>query len=331
VDFVHIATPRADFSDIDLSTTFLHQSLSTPILIEAMTGGTLFASKINQLLARAATRYGLSLALGSLRPVLEDPSTLSTYLIARREAPDAFLIINIGAAQLLKGTPNTLSVLETAASKLEASALAVHFNPLQELIMPEGDPVEMLPTSERISEVRARLGIPIIAKEVGCGVSRETALLFEEAGFDAIDIGGWGGTNWALVEGLRAGKARDLIRSEAAASLHLWGIPTLLSLLEVRSVVKLPVIVSGGIRSGITVAKALALGGDLVGIARPFLKAAATGEATLFQLCERLIFELRAAIYLTGGRCVSDLKQASLYLDPSLLQLLKTRGIELVR
>ncbi|MFQ5945405.1 MAG: type 2 isopentenyl-diphosphate Delta-isomerase, partial [Anaerolineae bacterium] len=252
--FEHQALPELTLSEIDLSTSFLGKPLSAPLLISSMTGGVEEALAINRNLARAGQEHGIAMGLGSLRAALEEPGMAATYRV-RDQAPDLLLLANLGAVQLNYGYG--VDECRRAVELVEADGLILHLNPLQEAVQPEGN-TDFSGLLSKIGRVCKALEVPVIVKEVGWGVSRRVARMLEDAGVAAIDVAGAGGTSWTEVERHRA---RTATARSVAAAFSGWGIPTAESLLEVRAAAPdLEAIASGGIRNGVDIAKALALG-----------------------------------------------------------------------
>ncbi len=305
VQLIHNALPELDFDDIDTSTTFLNHKFSAPLIIDSMTGGTPEASKINERLAETAEELGLGMGLGSQRAGLKSKELAETYSIAREHAPNAFLIANIGGAQLAKG----LSVDEAKQiiDMINANALVVHLNPLQELVQPEGEP-KFKGVFDKIVELVKSLKVPVIVKEVGAGISKEVATKLELAGVSAINVAGSGGTSWAGVEKLRAESVGSELKAHLGEMFWDWGIPTAASLIEVRKAVKLPLVASGGLRNGLEVAKCLNIGADMCAMALPFLKQAAVSKEAVMEFANVLLNELKSAMYLVGAGNVKTLK-----------------------
>jgi isopentenyl-diphosphate delta-isomerase len=311
VQLVHQALPRTDLGEIDLSVEFLGRHLNAPLLIAAMTGGHSSAHAVNAALARAAQRHGLAMGLGSQRAGLNNPAVAHTYAVARQEAPDAFLIANIGAAQLVsQGSGKSLepAQLQQAVDMIGADALAVHLNFLEESVQPEGDR-RAAGLREALAAAIHLLSVPAIAKETGAGMSRETALELRDLGFSALDVGGAGGTSFAAVEGRRAKDRGDRRGERLGQVFHDWGVPTAVSV-AAASAAGLPLVATGGVRSGLHAAKAIALGASLVGVARPLLQAALEGDEAVDEWITHFIEELRVAVFLTGGTSVADLSRA---------------------
>lgn len=304
VKFIHNALPEIDFEDIDTATTFLNHKFSAPIIIDSMTGGTPEATKINGRLGELAEEYGFAMGLGSQRAGLKSDDLAQTYSIARHNAPNAFLIANIGGAQLAEGL--TSIEAKKIIEMIKADALVIHLNPLQELIQPEGEP-KYRGVLNKISELVRDIDIPIIVKEVGAGISGEVAIKLEMAGIDSINISGAGGTSWAGVEKLRAEMNHNDTKSKLGDLFWDWGIPTAASLVQVRKAVQLPLIASGGLRNGLEVAKCIALGAQMCAMAYPFLRAAAESREKLFDFADLLVTELKATMFLVGAKNISML------------------------
>jgi isopentenyl-diphosphate delta-isomerase len=309
VRLVHEALPEVDQCDVDLSVEFLGKTLRGPLLIAGMTGGHTTARDVNAVLARAAERHGLAMGVGSQRAALRRPDLAYTYTVVRQEAPSAFLIGNIGAPQLIaqgETPPLSSEEIRAAGDMIRADALAVHLNFLQESVQPEGER-NARGCAEAIREVVRKLSIPVIAKETGAGLSKETATQLQTLGVQALDVGGVGGTSFAAVEGLRA-EAQGAAASQRLGEVFRdWGIPTPVSVVGVQST-GLPVIATGGIRSGLDAAKALALGATLVGVARPLLQAALEGDAAVDTWIDQFLHELRTVLFLTGSADLAALR-----------------------
>jgi isopentenyl-diphosphate Delta-isomerase len=309
VHLLHEALPRTDLDRVDLSVEFLGRRLRAPLVIASMTGGHAAAHEVNARLAAAAQRHGLAMGLGSQRAALHSPNLAATYRVARETAPDAFLIANIGAAQLVpQGRTPAVSSAELCelVAMVSADALAIHLNFLEEMIQPEGDRYAAgLRTT--LPRVVGGLTVPAIAKETGCGISRSTAQELAEVGFDALDVGGLGGTSFAAVEALRAEEQGDRRGAALGRLYREWGIPTAVAVVGAAPV-GLPVIATGGVRTGVDAAKALAIGARAVGVARPLLSAALAGADALEAWISQFLEELRVAVLLTGGGGVADLR-----------------------
>jgi len=303
VKLIHNALPELSFDEIDLSTEFLGHKFSFPILIDSMVGGSPKAKELNRNLALAAEELGIGMGVGSQRAALEDEGLADSYKVVREVAPNAFVMANIGAAQLKSMKKRELKKL---IDMVKADALAIHLNPLQELIQPEGE-TDFRGVLEKIDEISDL--VPVIVKEVGAGISREVAIKLELAGVSAINVAGLGGTSWAGVESLRA-RGIDERKEMLGELLWDWGIPTAASLIEVRNAVKIPVIASGGLRNGLEVAKCIALGADMTAMAYPLLKAASKSKEEVVEFLKDRALELKAAMFLVGAKNVEELKGA---------------------
>lgn len=302
--FTHCCLPELDRAEISLNTPFLGKTLAAPLLISSMTGGTDLARLINMRLATVAQRFNIAMGVGSQRVAIENADLAATFSV-RSAAPDILLFANLGVVQLNYGYG--LAECQRAVDLLEADALILHLNPLQECVQTCGD-TNFRGLLNQIACLCQQLPVPVIAKEVGNGISAGMAQKLIEAGVSAIDVAGAGGTSWARVESERAVDAKQRRLGQTFAD---WGIPTAECITTVRSIAPdLPLIASGGLRDGLEAAKALALGADLVGLALPFLQAAAESEVALQTLTESLIAELTTVLFCTGCADVSDLKQS---------------------
>ena len=307
VKLIHNALPELDYDEIDISTTFLKRKFSAPLIIDSMTGGAPEAARINGRLGELAEKYGFAMGLGSQRAGLESKELAETYSIARKNAPSAFLIANIGGAQLAKGL--TIDNIKKIIDMIQADALIIHLNPLQELIQPEGEP-KYKGVFAKISEISGALDVPVIVKEVGAGISKEVAVKLEVAGVSAINVAGAGGTSWAGVEKLRAEASNNDLKIHLGEIFWDWGIPTAMSLIEVKKTVKVPIIASGGLRNGIEMAKCIVLGASMCAMAYPFLLKAAESKEELFNFADTVIAELKSTMFLIGTINLSLLKSS---------------------
>jgi isopentenyl-diphosphate Delta-isomerase len=317
VRLVHNALPEINYDEIDTSTEFLGHSFSAPLVIDSMTGGTDEATQINGRLGEVAEKYGFAMGLGSQRAGLRSEELAATYSVARKNAPNAFLIANIGGAQLAKGL--STDEARTIVKMIRANALVIHLNPLQELIQPEGEP-RYKGVLGKIADIAKTIDVPVIVKEVGAGISREVAVKLEMAGVSAINVAGSGGTSWAGVEKLRADASKDKIKSRLGEMFWDWGIPTAASLLDVKKSVKLPIIASGGLRNGLEAAKCIALGASMAAMAYPFLRAAAESRESVFAFADMLLSELKSTMFLVGARNISSMASSRYILTGPLAQ-----------
>lgn len=294
---LQVATlPETDFNSINLSTSVFGKELNAPILISSMTGGSGKTKYFNQLLAMAANEFNIAMGVGSQRVALVHEGLDETFAIVRKEAPKTLLFANIGVAQLNEG----FGVVECqrAVEMLEADALIIHLNALQEVLQPEGNR-DFTHLLKKIETISIGLHVPVVAKEVGCGIDSQTARLLVEAGVRGIDVAGVGGTSWAAVEMFRQTAPARRALCQAFTG---WGVPTVKAL---RGLEALPEdilrISSGGLRNGLDVAKSIALGADLAGFARKFIIAANEGYRALRESIELIILELRTAMFLSGS------------------------------
>ncbi len=304
--FVHQALPEINRDHIDLSTTLLGKRLSAPVIISSMTGGTEEAETINKNLALAAQTHGLGMGVGSQRAALEEPGLAHTYQV-RAVAPDILLLANLGAVQLNYGYG--VEHCQRAVEMIEADGLILHLNPLQEALQPEGN-TDFSGLLTKIEQVCRELSVPLIVKEVGWGISEEVARRLAGAGVAAIDVAGTGGTSWSEVEMHRV--VSESSRRIAAAFAD-WGISTAESIQMVRRAAPgVTLIASGGIRTGVQAAKAIALGADAVALATPFLKPATVSPEAVGEKIREILEELRTAMFCVGAGNLQELKSAPL-------------------
>lgn len=302
--FTHCCLPEIDCDDIDISTNFLGKHLNAPLLISSMTGGTEQAKMINYRLAEVAQHYKIAMGVGSQRVAVEKPQVSDTFAI-RKLAPDAMLFANLGAVQLnyACGFDECMQIIDI----LEADALILHLNPLQECIQPRGDK-NFQGLLDKINVLCSKLTIPVIAKEVGNGISAVMAQKLIAAGVKAIDVAGAGGTSWAKVEGERA---ETPMQQRLGRTFADWGLPTADCISSIRGLTKeVPLIASGGLRDGLEVSKALALGANIAGLAMPFLQAAAESEAAVYDLASVLIAEITTVLFCTGNTNLAQLQSS---------------------
>ena len=301
--FLHQALPEIDLTNVDTSVSLFGKRLKAPLLISSMTGGTEEAANINRTLAEAAEARGIAMGLGSQRAAIEDPSLSNTFQV-RSLAPTTVLLANLGAIQLNYGY--TADHCQRAVDMLEADALILHFNALQEAVQPEGDTrfSGLLHQVERVCQMLSR---PVIAKEVGWGFSEDTVRRLIEAGIAAIDVAGAGGTSWSQVEMYRA---KTEIQRRVAATFVDWGISTSEAILAARQVApETSIIASGGLNNGLDVAKCIALGATVGGMAGPFLKAAVESLEAVLNQIQVTQTELRIAMFGIGVDSIAGLQQ----------------------
>lgn len=320
IEFVHRCLPEVNKADISTKATFLGHSFNAPLMIASMTGGHPGTTEVNANLATAAEELGLGMGVGSQRAALEDPKLEDSYRIVREKAPHAFIYGNIGAPQL---SQYTVEDLERAVEMIDADAMAIHLNFLQEAIQPEGE-VDARGIIERIAEVAGGLSVPVIVKETGAGICHMDAYTLKKAGVAAIDVGGRGGTSWAGVEVFRARMELDELSEHLGMKFWDWGIPMAVSIIEAD--VGLPLIATGGIRDGIMITKALALGASMSSMALPLVAAARIGHEKVKKILELYIEELKATMFLTGSRSVEDIKRAPVIISGKTRDALEARG-----
>ncbi|MCW3996905.1 MAG: type 2 isopentenyl-diphosphate Delta-isomerase [Candidatus Bathyarchaeota archaeon] len=326
IQLIHRALPEINRQTIDLSTTFLGKKFKAPIIVGAMTGGTEEAIPINSAIAQAVEQLGLGMGVGSQRAAVEKSSLEKTYRVAREKAPNAFLIANVGGVQLVHGYG--VKEVRHIVEMIDADAVAIHLNALQEAVQPEGQ-TNFQGVLGKIAEVVDAIDVPVIVKETGAGISAEDAKALEAAGVKAIDISGVGGTSFAAVEYHRSDKKTNVVHNFLGEAFWDWGIPTAVSLIEVAQTVKLPLIASGGIRSGTDIAKAIAINASLASISQPILETAVLGVKETEEKLRCLIEELRNALFLVGAQKLSDLPQTPVVITGKTAQWLQARGFNL--
>jgi isopentenyl-diphosphate delta-isomerase len=307
--FIHQALPELDLDEVDTTSTLFGKPLSAPLLISSMTGGTEQARTLNLRLAEAAQAHGIAMGVGSQRVAVEDPMVAGTFQV-RTAAPDALLFANLGAVQLNYG----YGVAEClrAVEMIEADALVLHLNVLQEAVQPEGD-TRWSALLGKIEGVCRALPVPVIGKEVGWGLSERAARQLAGAGVAALDVAGSGGTSWSQVEYHRAPTA---FHAQVARAFADWGIPTAETLqMARRAAPDLPVFASGGLRDGVDVAKCVALGASLCGFAGMFLRAAAESAEALDETIRVIVRQLRIAMLASGAADLDALRRTPLVKD----------------
>ncbi len=305
--FTHNPLPEIDLKDIATISNFLGKTIQAPILISSMTGGTSDALKINMNLAEAAQIRGIALGLGSGRAGLDSEEAARTYQL-RKWAPNIPIYANLGAIQLNYGcgVDECRRVVEMAG----ADALILHLNSLQEALQPEGQ-TNFSGLVKKIGDVCKKIAVPVIAKEVGWGINAKAATLLVDAGVSCIDVAGAGGTSWSEVE-----KHRNTSEERIRISSHFrgWGLSTAEAVQDVsKALPHIPLIASGGLRKGLDIAKSLALGASMGGIAGGFLKAASQSSEEVVRMIDELILELRIVMFAVGANTIDQLKQTSIF------------------
>lgn len=329
IHFVHQALPEVDLDTIDTSVTFLGRELRYPIFMSSLTGGHPDVTAINRNLARAAEQYGLALGVGSQRAAIVNPAVAPSYAVTREYAPHAFLIANIGAPQLIVQARHpafTVAHAQQAIDMIGANALAIHMNSLQEAAQPEGDR-RSIGEAAALKALTAQLTVPVVAKETGAGICREQALLLRSCGVSAIDVGGAGGSSMSAIEAARSESRGDERTRNIGMLYRDWGIATPICVVE-AGVAKLPLIATGGVRNGLDIARALALGATLAGMGFPFLKAASESYEQVCELLENVIAELKVAMQLSGASTIAQLQQTDIVVTGETRNWLTLRGFE---
>jgi isopentenyl-diphosphate delta-isomerase len=326
IHFIHKALPEIDKQQIDLSTIVFDHKFAAPLIAGAITGGTPEATKINATIAEAVEELGLGMGVGSQRAAIEDNYLEKTFAVARKKAPTAFLIANIGGVQLVNGY--SLKEVKKAMEMIEADAIAIHLNPLQEAVQPEGQ-TNFQGILKKIGEIARELDKPVIVKETGAGIAAEEAKKLEDMGVEGIDVSGAGGTSFAAVEYYRAKKRGNSFQRRLGDVFWDWGIPTAVSVVEVSQTVRIPVVASGGIRDGVDVAKALALGASLTSLSQPVLQAAVKGIKETKNVLSLLIEELKNVMFLVGADSVKNLREVPLVITGKMAEWLGIRGFNI--
>lgn len=299
---IHEALPDVDYDEVDISLTFMGKRLDAPIIISAMTGGTPQAKKLNRDLAYLAQKYGLGFGVGSQRIMIEKPELIDTFYV-RDIAPNILLFGNLGLVQFSNGFSPEDAI--EAVERIEADSLCIHLNPAHEIVQKDGDR-KFRDSINALRDICSAVKFPVVAKETGCGISKETAHLLKRCGVSAIDVGGYGGTSWVGVEFYRA---ENKLERDVAKTFWHWGIPTPISIVEVYTATGLPIIATGGIRTGVDIVKALSLDAKCVGIALPLLRAyMKEGIDGAEYYIKKILKELRIAMFLTGCRRLEDIK-----------------------
>lgn len=329
IHFVHQALPEVDLDTIDTSVTFLGRELRYPIFMSSLTGGHPDVTSINRNLARAAEQYGLALGVGSQRAAIVNPAVAPSYAVTREYAPHAFLLANIGAPQLIVQARHpafTVAHAQQAIDMIGANALAIHMNSLQEAAQPEGDR-RSIGEVAALKALTAQLSVPVIAKETGAGICREQALLLRSCGVSAIDVGGAGGSSMSAMEAARSESRGDERTRNIGVLYRDWGIATPICVVE-AGIAKLPLIATGGVRNGLDIARALAMGATLAGMGFPFLKAASESYEQVCELLENVIAELKVAMQLSGASTIAQLQQTDIVVTGETRHWLTLRGFE---
>jgi isopentenyl-diphosphate delta-isomerase len=323
VRLVHRALPEIDMGDVSTEATLFGKRLSAPLIISAITGGTSEAKRINEVLASVAEEKGIGMGVGSQRIAIAQPETAHTFAVVRERAPTAFVMGNIGCPQLGLGWGPEEA--QRCVDMVDADALAIHMNPLQEAVQVGGD-TSYRGILGRVEEVASALSVPVVMKETGCGVSYEDAQRMEAAGARGLEVSGLGGTSWSAVEHHIAREAGEGRREYLGRALWNWGIPTAASVVETSRRTGLTIIASGGLRTGADVAKSIALGADAAGMAKPFLEKAVEGPEALGEHVDNLVQELKVVMFLVGAKSVEELQGVPALIMGRTAEWLRLRG-----
>lgn len=322
ITLVHRATTDLNFDEIDLSVEIFGKKLDLPFIISGMTGGHAFAHKLNHFLSKAVNDTKIGMGVGSQRAALEDIKVRESFDIVRKNAPNSLIIGNIGAGQIAQGL--TSIEFQELVDMIEADAIAIHFNPLQEVIQPEGD-IDLKGLHENAHSLIKEFQVPVIAKEVGSGFSLEDIKNIEKIGFKAIDIQGVGGTSWAGVESIRT---LSLKHKKTGDIFWDWGLPTTLSTILAVNNFNGSVIGSGGVRTGLDIAKLISLGANAAGMAIPFLFSVQKHSTEeVIERIQEIEYQLRLACFLTGSENISELKRAPIVIEGRTAELMRIYGI----
>jgi isopentenyl-diphosphate delta-isomerase len=317
---VHNSLPEINFEDIETEIEFLGKSLKAPFLVASMTGGHEETIEINRNLAVAVEEMGIGMGVGSQRAAIEDESLAGSFTVVRDAAPNAFIYANVGMPQVLK---YGIEFVERAIDMIDADAVAIHLNFLQEAIQPEGE-VNAKGCIEAIKEVCRELKTPVIIKETGAGMTRDVVLKLRDAGVSVVDVGGKGGTSWSGVETYRT---KDSVFRKIGMDFWDWGVPTAFCIAEVYKI--LPTIATGGIRSGLDVAKAIALGAIAGSAALPFLKPATESAEEVKKTLEYFVKGLKVAMFLSGAERIEELRKIPVLVYGVFRDWLETRGFNI--
>jgi isopentenyl-diphosphate Delta-isomerase len=324
VSLVHNALPELNQEEIDTTCELLGHKLAAPVIIESMTGGTPIAAKINAALGKIAEELQIPMGVGSQRAAIDDPKLVYTFQAARKNAPSAPILANLGCPQIIK--EDGIERAKAAVEMIEADALLIHLNALQESVQLEGQ-TNFKGALERIRELASTLSVPVLVKETGAGISRETAVSVERAGAKGVDVAGLGGTSWAAVEYHRAREKRRTRQAGLGLAFWDWGIPTAVSIVEVSASTKVKVIASGGVRNGLHIAKAIALGAHYGGLAIPLLKTVSKNPKDTKEALLRVIDELKTAMFLTGSGNLDQLHKCPIVIAGRTREWLSARRL----
>lgn len=326
IRFIHRALPEIDLDEVSTEATLFGKRLAAPLIISAITGGISEAGVINKVLAEVAEEKQIGICVGSQRIAIEHPETVPTFSVVREKAPTTFVMGNIGCPQLSLGWG--VHEAEKAIDMIEADALALHMNPLQEGIQVDGN-TNYRGVYQKITELKNNLTTPLVMKETGAGIAWEEAVKIQKAGASGLEISGVGGTSWSAVEYHIAKEVGKREMEYLGGALWNWGIPTAVSLVETTQKTGLSIISSGGIRTGVEVAKSVALGADAGGMAKPFLEKAVQGHEALTEYVDNIIREIKVTMFLVGSRNLDELRKVPVLVMGKTAEWLRLRGFNL--
>ena len=326
IRLIHRALPEIDLDEVSTETKLFGKRLAAPLIISAITGGTEEAAKLNEVLAEVAEKKQIGISVGSQRIAIAQPETVPTFSIVRERAPSTFVMGNLGCPQLSLGWG--VSEAEKCIEMIDADALALHMNPLQEAVQVDGD-TKYRGIYAKISDITKSLGTPIVMKETGAGIAWEEAVKMQNAGASGLEISGVGGTSWSAVEYHIAKEVGKKEMEYLGGALWNWGIPTAISVVETTQKTDLSVISSGGIRTGVEVVKSIALGADMGGMAKPFLEKAIQGRDALAEHIDNIIREIQVAMFLVGAKNIDELHHVPVLIMGKTAEWLRLRGFDL--
>jgi isopentenyl-diphosphate delta-isomerase len=326
IRLIHRALPEIDLDEVSTETKLFGKRLAAPLIISAITGGTEEARKINTVLAEVAEEKQIGIGVGSQRIAVDQPETVPTFSVVRERAPSTFVMGNLGCPQLSLGWG--ISEAEKCIEMIDADALALHMNPLQEAVQVDGD-INYSGVYSKISELGKHITVPLVMKETGAGIAWDDAVKMQEAGASGLEISGVGGTSWSAVEYHIAKEVGKKDMEYLGQAFWNWGIPTAVSTVETSQKTDLSIISSGGIRTGVEIVKSIALGANVGGIAKPFLEEAVQGKEALSEYVDNIIREIRVAMFLVGAKNVDELHSVPVLVMGQTAEWLRLRGFDL--
>lgn len=323
VHLIHRALPEIDLDDVSLETNLLGKKIAAPLVMSAITGGTDEAKKINAVLAEVAEEKGIGISVGSQRIAVAQPETAHTFSVVREKAPTTFVMGNVGAPQLSLGWG--VKEAQQCVDMIEADALALHMNPLQEAVQVDGD-TNYRGVLAKVTELAKEIEVPLIMKETGAGIAWEDAVKMQEAGASGLEISGVGGTSWSAVEYHIAKEVGKKEMEYLGQALWNWGVPTAISIVETSSKTTMEIIASGGLRTGAEVVKSIALGAHAGGMAKPFLEKAVESKDALAEYVDHVVREIKVVMFLVGAKNVEELQKVPVVVLGRTAEWLKRRG-----